>query len=65
MCKNIFRVMGMMLLLAMCMLSVSCTGVKCAIDKQSCKWDCPETIGLSQACEQKCNVLYDICRSKK
>lgn len=63
--KNIFRITGMIFLFMLSLFSFSCTTVKCEVDRQSCKWDCPDTVGLSQVCEQKCNVLYDICRSKK
>lgn len=62
--KTVFRATGIILLVIMSAFSFSCANIKCEIDRQTCKWDCPETIGLSQACEQKCNVLYDICRSK-
>ena len=61
----IFKIMGIVLLLVMSMLCCSCTTIKCVTEKQSCKWDCPETIGLHQACEQKCNISYDICRTKE
>ena len=49
----------------MSMLCHACTSAKCEIDRQLCKFDCPSTIGLKQACEQKCNLLYDICRNQK
>jgi hypothetical protein len=38
--------------------------VKCKTEQVSCKWECPETVGLKQACEQKCNFLYDVCKNK-
>ena len=62
--NSIFKIIGIVLLLVMLMLCCSCTHIKCVAEKQSCKWDCPETIGLNQACGQKCNILYDICRNK-
>ena len=62
--NSIFKVTGIVLLLVMSMLCCSCAGMKCAVDQQSCKWDCPETIVLHQACEQKCNISYDICKAK-
>jgi hypothetical protein len=63
--NSIFKIIGIVLLLVMSMLCCSCTAIKCVTEKQSCKWDCPSTIGLSQACEQKCNILYDVCRNKE
>jgi len=63
--NSIFKIIGIVLLLVMSMLCCSCITIKCVTEKQSCKWDCPETIGLNQACEQKCNILYDICRNKE
>jgi hypothetical protein len=63
--NSIFKIIGIVLLLVMSMLCCSCTTIKCVTEKQSCKWDCPETIGLHQACEQKCNISYDICRTKE
>ena len=63
--KNIFKIVGVMLFLVLSMLCLSCAGAKCMIDKQVCKFDCPSTVGLEQACEQKCNLLYDICRNKE
>jgi hypothetical protein len=62
--KRIFKVVGVMLFLVMSMLCLSCSNAKCMIDKQKCKFDCPSTIGMKEACEQKCNILYDICRNK-
>ncbi len=63
--NSIFKIMGIVLLLVMSMLCCSCTAIKCVTEKQSCKWDCPSTVILSQACEQKCNILYDVCRNKE
>jgi len=63
--NSIFKIIGIILLLVMSMLCQSCTDAKCMVDKQVCKFNCPSTIGLSQACEQKCNLLYDICRNQK
>jgi hypothetical protein len=63
--KSIFKIMGIMLLFVMSILSQSCTNAKCMIDKQVCNFDCPSTVGMKQACEQKCNLLYDICRNKE
>jgi hypothetical protein len=62
--KSIFKIMGIMLFLAMSMSCLSCTASKCMIDKQTCNFDCPSTIGLKQVCEEKCNLVYDICRNK-
>jgi hypothetical protein len=62
--KNIFKIAGIIMLLAMSMLCQSCTSAKCMVDKQKCKFDCPSTVGMKQACEEKCNILYDICRNK-
>ena len=56
--------MGMIILLVMSVLCQSCTDAKCMIDKQVCTFDCPSTIGIKQACEQNCNLLYDLCRKK-
>jgi hypothetical protein len=61
---GICKVIGIVLLIGMSILSQSCTGAKCMVDKTICTFDCPSTIGLKQACEQKCNLLYDICRNK-
>jgi len=63
--NRICKIIGMALLFVMLMFCCSCTRIKCFTEQQSCKWDCPETIGLKQACEQKCNVFYDVCRSKE
>jgi len=61
---RVFKIIGIVLLSATLMLCASCTSVKCEAEKLSCKWDCPETIGLKQVCEQKCNLQYDLCRNK-
>jgi len=53
------------LLTALSILCLSCTQAKCKIDQTMCTFDCPSTVGLKQACEQKCNLLYDICKSQK
>jgi hypothetical protein len=63
--KRMFKVVGVMLFLVVSMLCQSCTNAKCMIDKQVCKYDCPSTMGMKQACEQKCNLLYDVCRNKE
>ena len=63
--NSIFKIIGIVLLLVIPMLCCSCATIKCVTEKQSCKWDCPSTIGLSQACEQKCNILYDFWRNKE
>lgn len=63
--KRIFKITGIMLFFVMSVLCQSCTDAKCMVDKQVCKFNCPSTIGMKQACEEKCNILYDICRSKK
>jgi hypothetical protein len=63
--KRIFTIIGVMLFLVMSMLCQSCANTKCMIDKQVCNFDCPSTVGLKQACEQKCNLLYDICKNKE
>jgi hypothetical protein len=63
--KSIFTIIGIMLFLGMSMLCQSCASAKCMVDKQTCNFDCPSTIGLKQACEQKCNILYDVCRNKE
>ena len=60
--RDSIRIIILFLLVMLCQ---SCTGIKCEVQRQSCKWDCPETIGLKQACEQACNISYDICRMKK
>ncbi len=64
MSDNVFKIIGIVFLSAAIMLCGSCTTVKCEAEKLSCKWDCPETVGLKQVCEQKCNLLYDICKNK-
>jgi hypothetical protein len=61
---RVFKIIGIVLLSATLMLCASCTSVKCEAEKLLCKWDCPETVGLKQVCEQKCNLLYDICKNK-
>jgi len=63
--NGIFKIIGIILLLVMSMLCHACISTKCEVDRQLCKFDCPSTIGLKQACEQKCNLLYDICRNQK
>jgi hypothetical protein len=63
--KSIFKIIGIMLFLVMSMLCQSCTEAKCMWDKQVCNFDCPSTVGIKQACEQKCNILYDVCRNKE
>jgi len=63
--NNIFKIIGITMLLVMSMLCQSCASAKCMVDKQVCNFDCPSTVGLKQACEQKCNLLYDICRNKE
>jgi hypothetical protein len=60
---NARMLFGMLLLLTSILLQ-SCTDVKCEAERQLCKWDCPKTIGISQACEQKCNFSYDLCRRR-
>lgn len=62
---HIFKIAAIILLMAMSMLCLSCTEIKCTAEKQKCKFDCPSTVGMKQVCEEKCNVLYDICRNKK
>ncbi len=61
---RVFKIIGIVLLSATLMLCASCTSVKCEAEKLLCKWDCPETVGLKQVCEQKCYLLYDICKIK-
>jgi len=63
--KRISKIIGMMLIFVMTTLCQSCTEAKCMVDKQVCNFDCPSTVGMKQACEQKCNILYDICRNKE
>ena len=63
--QGIYKAIIMGLLAALSTLCLSCTDAKCRLDKTICTFDCPETIGMKQACEQKCNLLYDICRNKK
>lgn len=63
-CK-ILKAMGILLCIAMSMICQSCSEAECMIDRMKCKFDCPSTIGMKEACEQKCNFLYDLCRSRK
>ena len=63
--NSIFKIIGITMLLVMSMLCQSCATTRCMVDKQGCNFDCPSTVGLKQACEQKCNLLYDICRNKE
>ena len=63
--KRIFKITGIMLLFVMSISFQSCTDAKCMMDKQKCNFDCPSTVGIKQACEQKCNLMYDVCRNKK
>jgi len=63
--NSIIRGTGIILLSITAFLCQSCVTLKCATERQSCKWDCPETVVIKQACEQKCNISYDICRSKE
>lgn len=58
---KIYLMVAITVILFMCS---SCSQLKCKAEQLSCRWDCPETIGLKQACEQKCNFLYDVCKSK-
>jgi len=46
-----------------CLLT-ACEKAKCEMDRQSCLSDCPKTVLLKQACEQKCNISYDLCVEK-
>jgi len=62
---GIYKAIIMGLLVVLSMLCLSCTDAKCRLDKIICTFDCPATIGMKQACEQKCNLLYDICRNQK
>ncbi len=61
---RVVKIISIILLSATLILCASCTSVKCQSEKLLCKWDCPETIGLKQVCEQKCNLQYDICKNK-
>ncbi len=61
--KNIFKWSGFVLVLVCAVFCISCAQVKCKAEQISCKWDCPETVGLKQACEQKCNFMYDVCKN--
>jgi len=60
--KYINNALGVLLLFAALVLCQSCTYAKCEAERFFCKLDCPETVGLKQACEQTCNIKYDICR---
>lgn len=62
---GISKITGMALLAFMLISCLSCTTSKCAADKIKCKFDCPSTVGIKEVCEQKCNVLYDVCRNKE
>lgn len=62
--RTILKVLAISMVSVLFMFCCSCTQIKCKADQISCEWDCPETIGLKQACEQKCNFLYDVCRKK-
>jgi len=61
---RVVKIIEIVFLSAALMLCASCTNVKCEAEKFLCKWDCPETIGLKQVCEQKCNLQYDLCKNK-
>ncbi len=61
---KVVKIIEIVFLSAALMLCVSCTNVKCEAEKFLCKWDCPETMGLKQVCEQKCNLQYDLCKNK-
>lgn len=61
---QIFKVIGIVFLVFISMLCQSCTETKCLADRMKCKFDCPSTVGMKEACEQKCNFLYDMCRNK-
>ncbi|MBP7763905.1 MAG: hypothetical protein K4445_11770 [Deltaproteobacteria bacterium] len=58
------KVIGVTMLLAVFLACLSCADVKCLGERTKCKWDCPSTAGLKEACEQKCNFLYDVCRRR-
>jgi hypothetical protein len=60
----ITKIIGMVMITMMLMLCLSCATSKCMVERTKCKWDCPSTVGLKEICEQKCNVLYDLCRSQ-
>jgi hypothetical protein len=62
---NITKIIGMVLLIVMSMLCQSCESALCEAERQKCLLDCPKTMIIKQACEQKCNVQYDICKNKK
>ena len=61
-CINRLLILGIFVL--MFGLLVSCEKAKCEVERQSCLSDCPKTVLLKQACEQKCNISYDICVEK-
>ncbi len=63
--RTISKMIGMALLAVMVMLCISCTTSKCMVERTQCKFDCPSTVGLKEVCEQKCNVMYDLCRNKE
>ena len=63
--KKITAIAGMTLVFIVTIFCQSCTDAKCLVEKQKCRFDCPSTVGVKQACEQKCNFMYDLCRSKK
>ena len=63
--QGICKTIEMVLLVAMTILCQACTDAKCIVDKTICSFDCPSTVGMKQVCEQKCNLLYDICRNQK
>ncbi len=63
--RGIYHVFTIALFTMLVMCCLSCTEAKCKIDQTVCHYDCPSTIGVKQACEQKCNLLYDICRSQE
>lgn len=62
--RRVIALLKVMVVLLMSIFALSCTDAKCLVDRQLCQWDCPSTIGMKQACEQKCNLLYDLCRNK-
>ncbi|MBP7341097.1 MAG: hypothetical protein PHG54_08560 [Smithellaceae bacterium] len=60
----ICKAIGVIMLTMMCLACLSCSDAKCLAERTKCKLDCPSTMGLKEACEQKCNFLYDVCRRK-
>jgi hypothetical protein len=58
------KIIILVMLSALLMTCCCCTEVRCKTEQLSCRLDCPETIGLKQACRQKCNFLYDVCKNK-